>query len=76
VAHLLVRPGPVMGLLQPCPFCGSTIDAKVIRNHIFPLRQHCDVSSEFTNCVVCSCGAQGPEKSAEADAIHAWNRRP
>jgi Lar family restriction alleviation protein len=49
--------------LKPCPFCGSS-DVHIVAG---------DKCDEWGTCV--NCGADGPFRDTEAQAIAAWNRR-
>ena len=48
------------GLVETCPFCGS--DSTVVRTRRF-----------WVQCDNACCGAEGPVKEEEKDAIKAWN---
>lgn len=55
--------------LKPCPFCDWPIPP-IVRWDMRNFRQrgrHCRVE--------CFCGAKGPERESEREAIDAWNRR-
>lgn len=52
---------------KSCPFCGGGDWQVILPDNVS------DVSGIF--CVVCGkCGAQGPYKKTEKEAIEAWNK--
>ena len=58
---------PMSEKLKPCPFCGTKEGAElslVVDSMFGTRRAHC-----------WNCGASGPAKRQEENAIAAWNRR-
>ncbi|MBQ6664146.1 MAG: Lar family restriction alleviation protein [Synergistaceae bacterium] len=57
------------GKLKPCPYCGST------QVDFFASFGDKDTNQNYMNIECLSCGAQGPTKLGEEQAIKAWNNR-
>lgn len=56
--------------LKPCPFCDWINIPRIVRWDMRNFRQR----GRYCR-VVCACGAKGPDRESEADAIAAWNHR-
>lgn len=54
---------------NPCPFCDWPIPP-IVRWDMRNFRQR----GRYCR-VVCTCGAKGPERESEREAIDAWNHR-
>ena len=54
--------------LKPCPFCGAKCEHTPRLSKGFP-------PLRFYAWVVCDCGAEGPSKLYDCQAIEAWNTR-
>ncbi len=59
-----------MFTLDPCPFCGETVDRNI--SH-FPIPE--GVSERYAGYCI-SCGARGPIRDTKEKAANAWNERP
>lgn len=65
--------------MTPCPFCAGTkfhynTKAKSYFAKKQAERERRDTANHLVRCT--KCGAKGPLRSTEADAIAAWNIRP
>ena len=55
--------------LKPCPFCDWGVPP-IVRWDMRNFRQR----GRYCR-VVCTCGAKGPDRESEAEAVAAWNHR-
>lgn len=65
--------------MKPCPFCAGTkshynTKAKSYFAKRKAERERRDTANHLVRCT--GCGAKGPLRSTEAEAIAAWNIRP